>query len=156
MQQQNRFDPSLIVSHSVCVHTFCCVRRVNLTLNVLDDPGICFNVRADLWCGCCISGVPDIDQIALFADTATVEEVLRAVAKEQSYTEEDVQQVLEMLQAKWVRTVGNLASPPAAAQQPTPELTDDEKDSKIARLKRLFDAGSITKEQYDSGVAKNT
>ena len=108
MQQQNRFDPSLIVFHSVCVHTVCCVRRVNLTPSVLDDPDICFNVRADLWCGCCISGVPDIDQITLFADTATMEEVLRAVAKEQSYTEEDVQQVLEMLQAKRVRTVGNL------------------------------------------------
>jgi len=37
-----------------------------------------------------------------------MEEVLRAVAKEQSYTEEDVQQDLEMLQAKRVRTVGNL------------------------------------------------
>ena len=37
----------------------------------------------------------------------------------------------------------NLVPPPAAAQQPTPELTDEGKDSKIARLRRLFDAGSI-------------
>jgi len=37
-----------------------------------------------------------------------MEEVLRAVAKEQSYTEGDVQEVLAVLQGKWVRTVGNL------------------------------------------------
>jgi hypothetical protein len=50
----------------------------------------------------------------------------------------------------------NTAPPPAVAPLPAPELTDDEKDRKIERLKRLFDAGTVTQEQYDTGVAKYT
>lgn len=57
---------------------------------------------------------------------------------------------------QWLRFANNFLPPPAAAQQPAPELTDDEKDRKIARLKRLFDAGSITIGQCDSGVDKYT
>ncbi len=40
--------------------------------------------------------------------TATMEEVVRMVAKEEGYTEEMVQQVLVVLQSKWVFTVHNL------------------------------------------------
>ena len=49
----------------------------------------------------------------------------------------------------------NPVPPPVTVTQPIePELNDDEKDAKIARLKRLFDQGLITKYQFDQGVQK--
>ena len=48
------------------------------------------------------------DPFALLPETATMEEVLRVVAKERSFTEEEVQQDLAILHGKRVRTVGDL------------------------------------------------
>ena len=60
----------------------------------------------------CFCTEPDLktadDPFALLPDTATMEEVLRMVAKEQSYTEEEVKLALAILHGKWIRTVGNL------------------------------------------------
>ena len=43
-----------------------------------------------------------------FKDEASMEEVVRAVAKERGYDEDDVKAVLAVLKAKWVRKVGDL------------------------------------------------
>ena len=48
------------------------------------------------------------DRFASLPGIATMEEVLRAVAEERSYTEEEVQQDLAVLHGKRVRTVGDL------------------------------------------------
>jgi hypothetical protein len=48
------------------------------------------------------------DPFALLPDAATMEEVLRAVAKEEGYTEEDIKQDLNVLHGMRVRTVRNL------------------------------------------------
>ena len=48
------------------------------------------------------------DPFALLPDTATMEEVLHMVAKEQGFAEEEVQHDLASLHGKRVRTVGDL------------------------------------------------
>jgi hypothetical protein len=49
-----------------------------------------------------------VDPFASLLDAATMEEVLRAVAIERGYTDEDVKHVLDVLHRKWVHTVGDL------------------------------------------------
>jgi hypothetical protein len=48
------------------------------------------------------------DTFASLPDTAKMEEVLHMVAKEEGYSKEEVQQDLDVLHGKRVRTVGNL------------------------------------------------
>ena len=48
------------------------------------------------------------DRFSEYPDTATIEEVLLAVGKEEGYTDDRVASAVKILKDKWIDTVGNL------------------------------------------------
>ena len=55
-----------------------------------------------------VSDVPQPDPFSALANSVKMKEVLDMIAQEQGFSDKDVQKDLSVLQAKRVRTVGNL------------------------------------------------